>query len=46
MRHDLTKRTAVQARVQATNIHATVRILNTLAAIGGLLLVWAVLVAL
>jgi hypothetical protein len=46
MRHDLTNRTAVQTRAQATDVHAAARIFNTLAAIGGLVLIWAALVAL
>jgi hypothetical protein len=46
MRHDLTNRTAVRARAQATDVHAAARIFNTMAVIGGLLLMWVALVAL
>ena len=46
MRHDLTNRITAQARAKTLDVHATARIFNTLAAIGGLLVVWAVLVAL
>ncbi len=46
MRYDLTKTAAVQAPAQAMDVPATARIFNTFAVIGGLLLLWAVLVAL